>query len=80
MICELYVHDHEGSLRQLRILPGFAFARFIRRPYIGFAARDGDDTCPYILDWESGLVKALIPPEEELSNPGDLPGWVGHVS
>ena len=78
-LCELFVHRNEACLRRVCEFPGLSFTRFIKKPYIGFAVRNGDDTHPYIMNWKSGLLRALSPPESAYVVPGGALGWVGHV-
>ena len=62
ILCELFL-ENEVRIRRLREFPGLAFARFLKRPYIGFALHDEDDSYPIMLNWENGLTRTLVPPD-----------------
>lgn len=62
-ILELYTNEGEVLIHQLAEVPGASHIRLLKRPYIGFAVRDGDDTSPSILNWETGCLRTFVTPD-----------------
>ena len=50
-------------------LPGGAFIRYFRGRYVGFSARDGDDTYPYIADWQRSAIHKIAVPNTNPESP-----------
>lgn len=62
-LMELYTNENEILIHQLVEVPGASHVRLLKRPYIGFAVRDGDDTNPSILNWETGISRTFVTPD-----------------
>lgn len=63
LILELFADENEVFARKLAEIPDASHVRLLMRPYVGFSVHNGDDTDPYIMNWETGYSRLLACPD-----------------
>ncbi|KAL5536223.1 hypothetical protein ACEPAF_44 [Sanghuangporus sanghuang] len=53
------------TLQQLAHIPGGSIVKYLRGDLIGFACRNGDDTYPYLVNWNTGDTHSLQFPHND---------------
>ncbi|KAL5513820.1 hypothetical protein ACEPAH_4221 [Sanghuangporus vaninii] len=61
------------TLQQLAHIPGGLNVMYLCGDFIGFACRDGDDTYPYLVNWNTGDTHCLQFPHNDLQPNCPLP-------
>lgn len=63
LILELFADENDVFARKLAEIPDASHVRLLKRPYVGFSVHNGDDTDPYIMNWETGYSRLLACPD-----------------